>query len=115
MRVISVFCAACLAAGVLSMGLASAAMIDVNSGCGITQAGWIAADPSSINDVRFASVGTGVSVDSRDRSAVNGGGAESDMWRDFLFANGSNLAGERLGITIGGLAPDTAFSATIWG
>lgn len=55
-----------------------------------------------------------VTLDDRNRT-TNGGGTEADMWKDFLFANGSNAAGDGLQLAFTGLKPSTAYPVTIWG
>ena len=79
-----------------------------------TQAGWTAADATNINNVTFTALGESVTVDDRDRAANNGGGMESDMWRDFIFANGSFAEGEGMDVTVSGLLTDTPYYVTIW-
>ena len=84
-----------------------------------TQAGWIAADATGINNVTFTAVGlnaagNAVVIDDRDRTG-NGGGAEADMWRDFIFANGSNVDGTSgLDVTVSGLLANAPYNVTIW-
>ncbi len=56
----------------------------------------------------------GVSLDDRDRVDVNGGGGYRSLYRDFIFANGSNELGEGLQIDIAGLAADTDYPVTLW-
>jgi len=107
-------CGSLLAIVVLlaSAAPALAALIDVNESGSSTQSGWTAADASNINNVTFAAVGS-VTVDDRVRT-TNGGGAEADMWEDFIFANGSNLTSEGLDISVSGLLANTTYDVTIW-
>ena len=98
---------------------ANAALYDVNNGVsatGNTQAGWIAA--TAANGVTFS--GAGSTIASRDRGTGNTNGpggdtANNDMWRDFIFGNGSDLAGEGLDITITGLLANTDYNVRLWG
>lgn len=98
---------------------ADAALYDVNAGVNSTintQSGWIAA--TSANGVTYT--GVGATIDSRDRGTgnTNDPGADtahSDMWRDFIFANGSNAPGEGLDISISGLLASTDYNVRIWG
>ena len=80
----------------------------------ITQPGWIATNEDNINDVTFTAVGVGVTLADRDRNAGNGGGAEAAMWRDFIFAENSNAAGEGLDITITNLPENTTIDVRLW-
>jgi len=101
--------------------------VDFDSGSP-TQSGWqsLAGNDSALGDswsknltggysIDVDAIG-GVTLDSRDRGSGNGGGPESNMWRDFLFANGSNASapGTGLRISITGLAANTAYPVTIW-
>ncbi|MES2707505.1 MAG: hypothetical protein V4726_12985 [Verrucomicrobiota bacterium] len=54
-----------------------------------------------------------VTLDDRNRTN-NGGGSEADMWKDFLFANLSNAAGDGIQMAFTGLKPSTAYPITIW-
>jgi len=93
---------------------------DVNDDAGSpTQAGWTAADAGNINNVTFSAVGAGIVVDDRDRGALNtddpgGDTANNDMWRDFIFANGSNAVGEGLDITVSGLDGHSLYDVVLW-
>jgi hypothetical protein len=55
-----------------------------------------------------------VTVDDRDRGAANGGGTEADLWRDFIFANGSSLDDTGLQVAITGLASTAFYPITLW-
>ncbi|MDA7887782.1 hypothetical protein N9A86_00175 [Akkermansiaceae bacterium] len=62
-----------------------------------------------------------VTVDTRDRidRNTNGPGADlsrNDLWRDFVFANGSlgTAPGTGLRVTLSGLLPSTTYPITIW-
>ncbi len=101
--------------------------VDFDSGSP-TQSGWqsLAGNDSALGDswsknltggysIDVDAIG-GVTLDSRDRGSGNGGAAESNMWRDFLFANGSyaSAPGTGLRISITGLAANTTYPVTIW-
>ncbi|CAN5270314.1 hypothetical protein BH23VER1_BH23VER1_10690 [soil metagenome] len=101
--------------------------VDLDSS-GVTQPGWesLAATHAQLGDswsreypggiaIDVDAIG-GVVLDSRDRGTGNGGGAESGMWRDFLFASGSfsTAPGTGLRIAITGLVPNTLYPITLW-
>jgi hypothetical protein len=84
-----------------------------------TQAGWTSAENGNgiFGGVSVATTSIGaVTVASRDRVADNGGGAQADMWRDFVFANGSfdTVPGSGLQIVVSGLSSFTTYPITIW-
>jgi hypothetical protein len=98
------------------------AKFDFNDGSAITLAGWTSADLGNGTDgsvtVATEAVG-GVTVDSRDRTDANtdtGDVSRNDLWRDFVFANGSfdSVPGSGLKITLTGLVPSTSYPITIW-
>jgi hypothetical protein len=97
-----------------------AMLFDVNVDAGSpSQAGFTAVDAGNINDVTFTAVGAGVIIDDRDRTNGNTDGAggdtaNNDMWRDFIFANGSDAAGEGLDITIANLSANTTYDVRLW-
>jgi hypothetical protein len=118
-----------LACGCFLATVASAFTLRVDfDSPGTTQPGWqsLAAANSDLGDswsrVYAGGIGVdadvigGVTLDSRDRAAANGGGSEASMWRDFLFANGSFSAapGTGLSIAITGLLPNTMYPVRIW-
>ena len=85
------------------------------------QAGWTSAEIGNGSDGTISVTTTGldgvtVTLDSRDRPAWTGGGAEAAMWRDFIFANGSfaSRPASGLRLTISGLEPDTTYRLTLW-
>ena len=54
-------------------------------------------------------------LDDRDRGANgNGGGAEGDMWRDFIFAVPDGVNDVGLQIDLAGLTPGSFYDVTIW-
>ena len=89
-------------------------------GDGPVQTGWAGVDPVSptaisqgIQLVLSATAAAG--FDDRDRGpGGNGGGTESDMWRDFIFAVPD--PGETVGLLIelSGLTPGASYDVTIW-
>lgn len=100
--------------------------VDVNSAAD-TQSGWsaISATDTALGDswsqnypggigVDIDSIG-GLSLDQRDR-ATNGGGTESNMWRDFVFAvnSFSTAPGTGMSIAITGLQPNTQYPVSLW-
>lgn len=99
------------------------AKFDFNAPGSPTQAGWTAAD-SGIGSDGTVSVSTeaigGVTVDTRDRTNANtdGGGDvdNNDLWRDFVFANGSfdSAPDSGLRITLTGLQGQRIYPITIW-
>ena len=85
------------------------------------QAGWTAAEIGNGSDGTISVATTGldgvtVTLDSRNRPAWTGGGAEAAMWRDFIFANGSfaSRPASGLRLIISGLEPDTTYRLTLW-
>ncbi len=98
---------------------AATVQFDFNTASSTTLAGWTAAPLGNGSDgtVSLATTSIGaVTVDSRDRGAGNGGGAEALMWQDFLFANGSfsSVPGSGLNLALVGLSPSTTYPITIW-
>lgn len=86
---------------------------DDDDGASSTQAGWLATNPGS--SVSFSAVGSGVVLDDRSRTD-NGGGAEADMWKDFIFINGSDTTDNTKGmdVTITGLLLNTTYNISVW-
>ena len=114
-------CVLILLVALLTAPAYGALLFDVNNGTnatGNTQAGWMAAIPA--NGVTFASVAP-TSLASRDRNTgnTNGSGgdvANNDMWRDFIFANGSSVSnGGGMDISISGLMANTVYGVRLWG
>jgi hypothetical protein len=97
---------------------------DFNSGASPTQAGWVALPEGNGTDGVITVATTPIApatVGSRDRAAINtdGAGADianNDMWRDFVFANGSTAAnaGSGLTVTLSGLIPNATYPLRIW-
>ena len=102
--------------------------VDFDSG-NTTQAGWesLAASDNALGSswskaypggigIDVDALGV-VSLDQRDRGNNNGGGIESAMWRDFLFANGSfaRNPGSGLRVSITGLTPNSTYPIRLWG
>ncbi|MEZ5305159.1 MAG: lamin tail domain-containing protein [Verrucomicrobiales bacterium] len=99
--------------------------IDFNA-TAITQAGWeaLGEGDSDLGSPWSKSFGGGLTLslapagaaflDTRDRGATSGGGAESNLWRDFVFANGSTAAADGFDIAISGLIPNAVYPVTIW-
>ena len=56
----------------------------------------------------------GVSLDSRDRTISIDGGPASQMWQDFLFANGSVDHNQGLDFRITGLIASATYPVRIW-
>jgi len=95
---------------------------DFNAPGSATQAGWFAADLGNGTDgtvsISTLAIG-GVSVDTRDRMGTNtdtGDVDHNDLWRDFVFANGSfdSAPDSGLQITLSGLQASTTYPITIW-
>ena len=81
----------------------------------VTQDGWTDTDATNINNVTYAAVGAGVTVDDRERGTGNStDAAHQHMWMDFIFANGSNAAGEGLDITVEGLLANSVYDVRLW-
>lgn len=99
--------------------LAAETRFDFNTDTSTTQADWTAA-PLGVGTDGTVSINTtaigAVTVDSRDRAAANGGGAEAEMWQDFIFANGSfsGVPDSGLQITLSGLEPDSIYDISLW-
>ena len=100
-------------------GLNAETRFDFNTEASTTQADWTSA-PLGIGTDGTVTVATialgGLTVDSRDRGAANGGGSEAEMWQDFIFANGSFAAAPDSGlqITLSGLEPESNYDITLW-
>lgn len=103
-------------------GTAATAFFDFQAVGNPTQPGWgDAGNGNGTNGgVTVATTAVGaVSVDTRNRAGTAndaGGGAEPNMWNDFVFANGSfnSAAGSGLQVVLSGLAADTIYPITIW-
>ncbi len=110
--------AASLVAGLLIASSASAVTARFDFGGTVVQPGFDLVSNAGVGSsgpVGITVLGVGATVDARDRSAGdNGGGAEASMWRDFLFANGSNNPGEGLDINITGLTPNATYPIRLW-
>ncbi len=84
-----------------------------------TQPGWTSLKQPSLTatsqglSVTITPLGA-VTIDDRDRAAANGGGDQADLWRDFIFANGSSTEGTGLQIAITGLEPEADYPITLW-
>jgi len=63
--------------------------------------------------VTITSVGA-TTLRSRDRAAAAGGGDFNPLYRDFIYADNSDLDGEGLDVTITGLTPLTWYPVTLW-
>jgi len=63
--------------------------------------------------VTFTAVG-GTTLRSRDRAAAGGGGDFNPLYRDFIYADNSDLDGEGMDVTITGLEPLTYYPVTLW-
>ena len=86
-----------------------------------TQSGWLGTDAvgngtDGTFSVATTAIGSGAAIGDRDRLTANGGGAEQNMWQDFLFSNDASTGTTKgLQITISGLASNTEYPVTIWG
>jgi hypothetical protein len=112
----------------LSLSLASAslaapalgtpALFDFGAGPVLT--GWTGVDPAnptaSEQGIQLTVSPTApAGIDDRDRGgAGNGGGTESDMWRDFIFAVPDPSQTDGLLIALSGLAPSASYDVTVW-
>lgn len=116
----SLFLIACAVGIALSgfAGSAAAALFDF--GDGSVQGGWAGIDPASpfgVSDgIEIVLSGTGPNgYDDRDRGSNGlGGGTESDMWRDFIFAVPDDNQIDGLQIDVSGLMPGALYEVTIW-
>ncbi len=93
---------------------------DQQGGISPTQIGWLGTDATGNGTDGTYTVSTtavgGGTIDDRDRITGNGGGAEADMWNDFIFSNdGSSGTTKGLEITVGGLDANADYTVTIWG
>jgi hypothetical protein len=99
----------------LYLSTVSSLKYDVNTTTSTTQPTWTPTNSTNVNNVTYTAVGTGVSVDQRDRNTDNStDAANQHMWRDFVFANSSNTTGEGLDITIDGLLADSVYEVQLW-
>ena len=104
----------------LMAGSASALPALFDFGDGPVLSGWAGVDPASpsatsegIDLVLSAVLPAG--FDFRDRGGNgNGGGAESDMWRDFIFAVPDPPGDDGLLISLSGLTPGSTYAVTVW-
>jgi len=112
----------CLASALLLAGAGSATALPAlfDFGAGPVQSGWVGIDPASPSGVSegislvLSATGT-EGFDDRDRGGMgNGGGTESDMWRDFIFAVPDATNTDGLQIDLSGLAADSFYEITIW-
>ena len=90
---------------------------DANSS---TQAGWtVVTQTGGVNlagsgiALTITPAGASVTLDDRVRT-TNGGGTEPDLWEDFIFANGSDLATDGMALVFTGLLPNRAYPVTLW-
>ena len=111
-------------------GYAAPILFDFNVGSSPTNTGWNSAGStggtSGPVSIAIAPVGGGIWIDARERgTALTPQGVDNnniqvpagllgDMYRDFLFANGSNAAGEGMDIAVSGLAPSTEYDVAVW-
>ncbi len=63
--------------------------------------------------VTITAVG-GTTLRSRDRAAAGGGGDWNPLFRDFIYADNSDIDGEGMDVTITGLEPLTYYPVTLW-
>lgn len=108
--------------------ISSAAVVQFDfsvAGGGLLQAGWTDAPLGNGSGggvtltTSAITAGAAVTVDSRNRAGSAsdaGGGAEANMWNDFVFANGSfsTRPGSGLSLSLVGLSPNTIYPITIW-
>ena len=105
--------------GIGSAASAAVVQFDFNTATSATLAGWTGAalgnGSNGTVSVTTTAIGA-VTVDSRDRGAGNGGGAEAGMWQDFVFAlnSFSTAPGTGLNLALVGLAANTTYPITIW-
>ena len=89
-------------------------------GDGPVQTGWVGVDPASptatSEGITIVLSATGAAgYNDRDRGGMgNGGGTESDMWRDFIFSVPDPPSDDGLRIDLSGLLPDTLYEVTVW-
>lgn len=119
-RFLSTLVAAAMSLAVPLTADAVTAQFDFGTDAGPIQAGFAGVTPGGgfvgvSGAVAVQAVPVGVTLDTRDRVAGNGGGAEQAMWQDFVFGNGSNAVGEGIDLNVFGLAPDTTYPVRIWG
>ena len=79
---------------------------------GVTTAGGVGLGDAGVG-LTLAAVGAGVVLDDRVRT-TNGGGEEAALWEDFIFANGSDQAGEGMDLVVTGLQPGRAYPVVLW-
>ncbi|HWB04344.1 MAG TPA: lamin tail domain-containing protein [Verrucomicrobiales bacterium] len=86
------------------------------------QAGWTSVSQTGGANLNGTGIGLAItavgSVTIDDRSRIdpssNGGGAEADMWEDFIFANGSDTAAEGMDLVFTGLQPNQTYPVRLW-
>jgi hypothetical protein len=120
------FCAFFLMVEDISAGVIQ---FDINSGSSATNSGWYGANSGggSGGGVSIAFTIVDATLDGRDRgtstSSTQGAhnadaavpaGVYGNVYRDFLFANGSNSPSKGLDVTLSGLLPNTEYGITIW-
>ncbi len=95
------------------------ALFDFGSGPALS--GWTPIElpsPTGVSEgvtLTLSATNAGAGLDGRDRGANgNGGGAESDMWRDFIFAVPDPPNDVGLQIDLAGLTPGSFYDVTIW-
>lgn len=95
------------------------ALFDFGSGPALS--GWTAIElpsPSGVSEgvtLTLSATNPAGGLDDRDRGGSgNGGGAESDMWRDFIFAVPDVPNDVGLQIDLAGLTPGSSYDVTIW-
>ena len=121
--------AALLVAGLAGVGHAAPILFDFDVGSSPTNAGWTSAGAAggTAGPVSIAITPVGsVSIDGRERGTAGTPqgvdnnniqvpiGVYGDMYRDFLFVNGSNATSEGMNIAATGLAPNTDYNVTVW-
>lgn len=79
---------------------------------GVTQAGSSNLDGTGIS-LAITAVGTGVFLDDRVRTN-NAGGMEPAMWKDFIFAAGSNVPMDGMDLRFTGFQPLKSYAAILW-
>jgi hypothetical protein len=82
------------------------------AGTGGTDAATVSAQIGAYH-VTITAAGT-ATLQSRDRAEAAGGGDFNPLFRDFIFAAGSDADGDGLDVTVSGLAPLTAYPVSLW-
>jgi len=110
-------------------GYGAPILFDFNVGGSPTNAGWNSAGSTggTAGPVSIAITPVGsVSIDGRERGTAGTpqgvdnndiqvpAGVYADMYRDFIFAIGSNTTSEGMDIAVTGLAPSTDYNVTVW-